>query len=94
MSVFFYSIAIGTLDGKDQGKYHTPSAILFFIIWLYVVIDVTIFLTKMKIWDSSVMSHKSIIAKQLLAIYVIVLWVYCLYGVNTSSSGFKYVVIV
>ena len=90
----FYSVAIGTLDGKSTGKYHTKAAILFFIIWLYVVIDVTIFLTKMRIWDSSIMSCTSIFLKQLLTIYIIIIWIYCLIGVMTHSKGDKYVVIV
>lgn len=94
-----YSITIGTIDEKGIGKLHSPCAVIFFVIWMIIIIRVTTFISAVRQWDSSIVSRKSMLLKKLLAFYVSGVWVYCIYGLITTSGELEkksdmYVVIV
>lgn len=96
-SIICYAITIGTIDGKGIGKYHGPCAITFFVIWLVTILNMTVYMTRLRSWDTSVMSKTSLRLKQLLGFYVTGVWVYCLYNIiqeNHKNKQDIYVVIV
>ena len=74
-----YSVVIGTIDTKGIGKWHTPCAIIFFILWVVGMMNLTVFLTKLRNWDTSIMPLKSLRLKQAIAVYIGLIWVYGLY---------------
>lgn len=80
-SILCYAITIGTIDGKGIGKLHGPCAVIFFVIWLVTVLNMTVYMTKLRDWDSSVMSKKSLRVKQILGIYIGLVWIYCVYEI-------------
>jgi hypothetical protein len=84
-----YSITIGTIDEKGIGNLHGPCAVIFFVIWVVVIIRITLFINKLRHWDTSVVSATSLLLKKLLAGYVAGVWVYCLYGVLTTTDHHK-----
>ena len=86
-SILCYAITIGTIDGKGIGKLHGPCAVIFFIIWLVTVLNMTVYMTKLRNWDSSVMSKLSLRLKQILGFYITGVWAYCLYYISQESSG-------
>lgn len=93
-----YGITIGTIDGKSTGPLHSPCAVIFFVILVICIITVSIYLTKLRSYDTRTMGYWSLKSKQILATYVGFVWVYCIYGLATASSlegkGDKFVVIV
>lgn len=95
-----YSITIGTIDEKGIGNLHGPCAVTFFVIWMIIILRVTTFISSVRQWDSSIMTRKSMLLKKLLAFYVSAVWVYCIYGLITTSDEIEqkksdmYVVIV
>lgn len=57
----------------------------------------TVVMTKMRAWDTTVMSKTSLRVKQLLSLYITALWAWCLYHISQESQLNKqdiYVVIV
>ena len=84
-----YGVTIGTIDEKGTGPLHSPCAVIFFLIWMIVIANTTIFMSKLRKWDSSVMSGTSILIKKLLAFYVGSVWIYCIYGLITTSSYYE-----
>lgn len=81
-----YSITIGTIDEKGIGHLHGPCAVTFFIIWVVVVIRITTYISKVRRWDTTVVSQKSMFLKKLLAFYVLGIWIYCIYGLLTTPD--------
>ena len=75
-----YGITIGTIDGKGTGKLHGINAVIFFIVWLVTVVNVTVYMNKLRSWDCSVMSRCSLIMKNILAIYISGIWGWCIWG--------------
>jgi hypothetical protein len=43
-----YCVTIGTIDELGIGNLHTPCAIIFFIIWLITIINLTQYITKLR----------------------------------------------
>ena len=84
-----YSITIGTIDEKGIGKLHGPCAVIFFVIWVVVIIRITLFINNLRHWDISVVSAGSILLKKLLAGYVAGVWLYCIYGLLTTTDHHK-----
>lgn len=80
-SIFCYCMAISTIDGKGTGDLHTQNAIAFFVIWLVTVLNMTAYFTKLRAWDTSVMSVASLRLKQALALYVGGVWAWCYYHI-------------
>ena len=78
--------AMGTIDGGGYPNLHTISAVFFFIMLFIIVMTQTIVLRDMYLWDSTVLSRKSIMIKSVLGIYVAVVWGFSLYGLLTKSS--------
>ena len=76
-SIFCYAVTIGTIDQNGTGKWHGPCAVTFFIIWMISIINITVYLTKLRNWDTTTISYKSLLCKQLLAIYIACIWIYC-----------------
>ena len=75
-------MTIGTIDEKGIGNLHGPCAIIFFIIWLLTIVNMTFFMTRLRAWDTSIMSSTSLRIKQLLALYIGLLWAWCLYNIS------------
>lgn len=79
LAMFFYCIAVETIDGLSNGPLHTPSAVIFFLTFEIAIIYITLYLYRLKQWDSSVISQGSLLVKICLGVYVTIVWVYCLY---------------
>jgi glycosyltransferase involved in cell wall biosynthesis len=95
LSIVFYCIAIESIDGAGEGPLHTPSAIIFFVVQEIAIVYITLYLYELREWDSSIISLKSMRLKALLAIYVSLVWIYCLYGTyGQSENSLDYSVIV
>lgn len=58
-SIACYCVTIGTIDEEGIGNLHGPCAIIFFIIWLVTIINMTFYLARMREWDSSVISREA-----------------------------------
>ena len=82
-SILCYGVTIGTIDGKSTGSLHGPCAVIFFVILLAVIVNLTIYMGRMRSWNTSVMSRCSLILKQLLAGYISAVWIWCIYGLVT-----------
>lgn len=96
-SILCYGITIGTIDGHGGGKLHGPNAVIFFIVWLVTIVNVTFYIRKLRIWDTSVIGKLSLTLKLVLSVYIALIWVWCLYGLLTTPDNKKsdiYVVIV
>ena len=85
-SIICYGVTIGTIDGLGIGNLHGPCAIIFFIIWLVTIVSMTIYLTKMRKWDVSVISRASLTIKQILAAYIALVWIWCLINIELEDS--------
>ncbi len=81
-----YSITIGTIDEKGIGKLHGPCAVIFFVIWVIIIIKITIFISAVRKWDTTIVSSKSLLLKKLLAFYVLGVWIYCIYGLLATPD--------
>jgi hypothetical protein len=84
VAMFFESIAVETIDGKSNGPLHGPSAVIFFLTFEIVIVYLTLYLYRLRQWNSSVISLKSLQLKMAAAFYVTGVWIYCLYGAATS----------
>jgi hypothetical protein len=99
-SILLYGITIGTIDSRGTGPLHSPCAVAFFLILIIAIIRVTLFLTELRAYDTSVIAEWSLRVKQVLALYLLLLWIYCIIMLISVSSeelegkGDKYVVIV
>lgn len=47
-SIGCYAVTIGTIDELGIGNLHTPCAIIFFIIWLITIVNMTVIMTRMR----------------------------------------------
>jgi hypothetical protein len=81
-----YSITIGTIDEKGIGNLHGPCAVTFFVIWMIVIQRTTAFMSRLRHWDTTVMTKRSLLLKKLLAGYVLGVWIYCIYGLLTTPD--------
>ena len=92
IALVFYCIAVETIDGKGNGPLHTPSAGIFFIVFQIAIVDVTVYLYELREWDSSVISLRSMRIKAGLAVYITIMWIFCLYHVlNENGTDFTVV---
>ncbi len=82
-------IAMGTIDGMFYPDLHTNCAIFFFVTLFLIVMTQTLVVRDMYLWDSSIISRKSYIIKLILAVYVGIVWVCCVYGLLVKSSAIK-----
>lgn len=85
-SILLYGITIGTIDEKGTGPLHSPCAVGFFLILIWAIIDVTLYLTRLREFDTRTISRTSLLAKQILAGYLVLLWVYCLIKIILVSK--------
>ena len=79
-------IAMGTIDGKWYPDLHTNSAIFFFVTLFVIVMTQTIVIREMYQWDSTMISRKSYLIKIVFALYVALIWVYCVTGLVREPS--------
>jgi hypothetical protein len=82
--MLLFCIATETIDGKANGPLHTPCAVLFFIIMEIFIVNTTLYLHRLHEWDSTVISPRSLKVKEVLCVYVSLVWIYCLYGTYGS----------
>jgi hypothetical protein len=84
-------IAMGTIDGKWYPDLHTNSAIFFFVTLFVIVMTQTLVIRDIYQWDSTIISRKSYLIKMVFAVYVALVWVYCVTGLvlepPTQSSA-------
>lgn len=79
-------IAMGTIDGNWYPDLHTNSAIFFFVTLFVIVMTQTIVIREMYQWDSTMISRKSYLIKIIFALYVALIWVYCVTGLVREPS--------
>ena len=77
-SVPLYGVTIGTIDEKGTGPLHGPCAVIFFLILIACIIEVTLYLTDLRAFKTSTLNLNSLRTKQLLAVYLVSVWIYCL----------------
>ena len=99
ISVIGYLMAIGTIDNGGTGNFHTVGAVFYFITLFLAVIGQTYVIHDMRRWDVSCVSWKSYIMKCGLALYLMALWIYCIFGllfevIPTAHDTDIYIVIV
>ena len=85
-SIFCYGVTIGTIDGRGTGTLHGPCAVIFFIIWFLTIVNMTVYMTKLRKWDTTTLSRTSLTLKQVLAGYVALVWIWCV--INLIGEGF------
>ncbi len=76
VSMVFFMVTIGTIDSKDTGPLHTPCAVAFFVILMVEIIVVTIYLNKLRRYDTTVLTHDSLVLKNFLAALISLIWIY------------------
>ena len=86
-SILLYGITIGTIDEKGTGPLHGPCAVIFFLILILAIIELTLYLTELRAFNTSVLNLTSLRAKQLLAGYLIAVWIYCIIMIIIVSIG-------
>lgn len=90
VSIMGYMAAIGTIDTGGTGDLHTYGAVYFFLCLYFLVVNLTIISVRMRRWDSRFMSLGSLNKKVIVALYLSIVWFYCLYGlINEGMNGFK-----
>lgn len=80
LSVLGYMAAIGTIDTGGTGSLHSIGAVYFFICLYFLVVNLTVISVKMYRWDTRIMTRKSLIKKIIVASYLTIVWLYCIYG--------------
>ncbi len=79
VGVLGFCVATETIDGFSDGPLHTPSALIFFIALEIFIVYTTLYLHRLHRWDTSVISARSLLIKEILCGYVSLVWLYCLY---------------
>lgn len=90
-SILLYGVTIGTIDGKSTGPLHSPCAVIFFVILIVAIVQVTLFMTNLRAYDTKTIKYNSLLWKQGLAIFVVGVWIYCLVmiiyvSINSSTD--------
>jgi hypothetical protein len=80
ISVGGYMAAISTIDTGGTNTMHSVGAVYFFICLFFLVVNLTIISRKMRNWDVRFMEKRSLIIKMIVALYLSIIWVYCLIG--------------
>jgi hypothetical protein len=78
ISIALYGVTIGTIDEKGTGPLHGPCAVIFFLILIACIIELTIYLTHLRAYNTTILNKTSLRAKQFLAVYLVSVWIYCL----------------
>jgi hypothetical protein len=89
----FYCITVETIDGKGNGPLHTPSAVIFFLTFEITIIDSTLYLYRLRQWNTTVISKSSMNLKLVLAVYVSAVWLYCLFKTTVGQNGTDFTVV-
>lgn len=89
-------ITMGTIDDAGTITAHDIGAVVYFVSFFLVVVNLTIVAYKMRRWDTSFLTPNSYRLKIIITIYLVALWVYCIVGLITEnlSQDDVYVVIV
>jgi hypothetical protein len=88
-AIFFFTIAIGTIDSHDTGPLHTPSAVIFFVLLYILTLKITFLIKDMRKWDATVVSNQSWFFKRLTCWYLTLIWSYCFYGLVFDNKENK-----
>lgn len=83
LSVLGYMAAISTIDIGGTGIMHSVGAVYFFICLYFLVVNLTIISRSMRLWDTRFMTRSSLLQKIIVATYLSIVWVYCIYGLIT-----------
>lgn len=97
LSVFGYMAAISTIDTAGTGDLHSIGAVYFFIMLYFMVVNMTIISYKMRNWDTTTFTRGSVNSKIVVAGYLSIVWIYCIYGLLTEAKANgddQYIVIV
>lgn len=89
-------ITMGTIDDAGTITAHDIGAVVYFVSFFLVVVNLTIVAYKMRRWDTSFLTPNSYRLKIIITIYLVALWVYCIVGLITENLSHDdvYVVIV
>lgn len=79
-SITGFLAAIGTIDGAGYPDLHTYGAVFFFVTLFITAVTVTLVLTDMHQWDTTVLNRSSYISKSIFAVACILLVLYCAIG--------------
>jgi hypothetical protein len=82
-----YMAAISTIDAGGTGSLHAVGAGYFFICLYFLVLNLTIVSRNMRKWDVDFMSRSSLINKIVVAVYINLVFLYCL--VMLLWNGFQ-----
>ena len=85
-SILMFSITLGTIDGKGTGPLHSPCAVIFFLILIYLIVYITLTLTRLRTFQTNIISKTSLRLKQILALINVAVWVYCLVNIILVST--------
>jgi len=85
-SILLYGITIGTIDEKGTGPLHSPCAVGFFLILILSIMDMTLYMTELRNFYTPTIRKVSLRCKQLLAVYLLLLWAYCITMIILVSS--------
>lgn len=94
VGVVGFCVATETIDGLSNGPLHTPSALIFFMTLEIFIVYTTLYLHRLHTWDTTVISHRSLMIKEILCAYVTFIWVYCFYeNFHKSENSVDYTVV-
>jgi len=79
-SVLGFLAAIGTIDGAGYPDLHSYGAVFFFVLLFFIAVVITLVLRDMHEWDSTVLNRTSFITKSVIALYLILMVLYCVVG--------------
>ena len=84
-SILGFQVTIATIDGGRLPFIHIIGALFFFLVLLIVSTQSTLTIRDMWQWCPSIMPRRNLLVKQIIAIYLIIVDLYCLYGVAMES---------
>jgi hypothetical protein len=85
-SILLYGITIGTIDERSTGKLHGPCAVVFFVVLIIAIVNITIFLANLREYDTQSVRLGSLRLKQILTVYLLAVWAYCVVMLILVSS--------
>ena len=85
-SILLYGVTIGTIDEKSTGKLHGPCAVIFFVILVISIVVITLYLTNLREYDTRSIELISLRIKQILTVYLLAVWAYCVVMLISVSS--------
>jgi hypothetical protein len=80
LSILGFEVTIATIDGGKLPLIHILGALFFFLTLLAVTTNCTLILRDMYQWCPSIIPRFSLFIKELIAVYVILVFIYSAIG--------------